>query len=311
MSDVQLCPQCQARLRIPDEKAGQSVKCPKCGTRFRAGSNTSQDEFDEPWMQDDRGDDQYGELPGAPQRKAGKTPRRTGNLQPFLRRWLIACGILAAISILLAVGGLFSEPVAIAATAVCVVWSIGCILGGHIWIAIELGRESALKALAAMTVPFYALVTAMQRKPPLKGGVVMGSVVAPTVLLGLMMLVFGPMYTGEGQRAARARSWDDMIRRMESNTPVDAPIVAATIYVASRPGSLDNLQPRGERLLSRFDSYVPGSLQIDAANRTIRYEYRGPERFEKLYALYLASETGAFVVDSRPQTTQPARVARP
>ncbi|QDU36840.1 hypothetical protein Mal4_11400 [Maioricimonas rarisocia] len=301
MSHVNQCPQCQARLRIPEERAGQAVKCPKCGTRFRTEGKPPQEEFDEPWLEDDFGDEEYGDLPDVPQKKTKKKPRRTGSLQPFLRQWLTACAILAAVSILLAVGGLFSEPVAIAATAVCIVWSLGCILGGHFWIAIELGKESALKALAALTVPFYALATAMSRKPPMKGGIVMASVIAPTVLLGLMMLAFKPMYTGEGRRAARARSWDDMIHRMESNTPANASIVNATVYVASRPGSLDNLQPRAEQLLTRFDSYVPGSLQIDAANRTIRYQYRGSKRFEKLYALYLSSETGAFVVDSRPQ----------
>ncbi|MEW4528058.1 MJ0042-type zinc finger domain-containing protein [Maioricimonas sp. JC845] len=304
MSQVCQCPQCSARLRIPDAKRGQAVKCPKCGTRFRAGQEP-QDELDEPWLDDDLSADDYGELPDVPQRKAKKKTRRSGDLQPFLRQWLTACGVIAAVTILLAIGGLFSEPVAIAATAICVVWSIGCVLGGHIWIAIDLGKESALKAIAAMFVPFYALATSMQKRPPMKGGIVIVSVVAPTILLGLMLLVFRPMYVGDAKQAARARNWKSMIHRMESNTPADAPVVTARFRVASRPGSLDNLQPRCEQLLSQFDSYVPGSLQIDAANRIIGYQYRGPKQFDRLFAMYLGSETKAFIPQAPVEQQQP------
>ncbi len=34
MSLSQTCPQCRVRLRVPDEKVGQTIRCPKCGHAF-------------------------------------------------------------------------------------------------------------------------------------------------------------------------------------------------------------------------------------------------------------------------------------
>ena len=36
MPDLMNCPQCERRLRVPDQLRGQSVKCPTCGTIFTA-----------------------------------------------------------------------------------------------------------------------------------------------------------------------------------------------------------------------------------------------------------------------------------
>jgi predicted Zn finger-like uncharacterized protein len=42
MPDLIYCPQCERKLRVPDELRGRSVKCPTCGTIFTAASETAQ-----------------------------------------------------------------------------------------------------------------------------------------------------------------------------------------------------------------------------------------------------------------------------
>jgi predicted Zn finger-like uncharacterized protein len=36
MNIVTQCPDCEQRLHVPDSALGRTVKCPKCGTAFRA-----------------------------------------------------------------------------------------------------------------------------------------------------------------------------------------------------------------------------------------------------------------------------------
>ena len=42
MPDLMNCPQCERRVRVPDELRGRSVKCPTCGTIFTAPSEAAQ-----------------------------------------------------------------------------------------------------------------------------------------------------------------------------------------------------------------------------------------------------------------------------
>jgi predicted Zn finger-like uncharacterized protein len=39
MPHVTECPQCQRKLRVPDELLGKKVRCPSCGTSFAAGTS--------------------------------------------------------------------------------------------------------------------------------------------------------------------------------------------------------------------------------------------------------------------------------
>lgn len=285
------CPHCFARLRVPDERIGQTLKCPSCKERFESAPSL-----------DDPGD--AFSLPKKSKRKKKKSARKA-SLQPFLNRWLIAVGITLAIAFLIGIGGMFSEPLAMVATGICVVAMLLCLFGGQVWMAIDLGRENIGKGVLSFLFAPAGLVMAYQDGGPARrGAVVFASMVAPLALLGLMLLVYLPKYDPATRQANRADRWEDLIRRMESSTAADAPIVDTIVAVSSRPGSLDGIEPRCEELLSKFPSYVAGSLKIDAANRTIAYSYRGHPKFNKLYVFYLGAETQAFIYSSRPVDPQ-------
>jgi hypothetical protein len=115
-----------------------------------------------------------------------------------------------------------------------------------------------------------------------------------SVLLGLMLLVYLPKYTGAGQRAAQTATWVDLMHKLDGQVRPETPVVTVALRVAARPGSLNGLQPGCEALLLPFKSYVPGSLKIDADARIMTYQYRGHENFKTMIAFYLSSQTGAF-----------------
>lgn len=289
-------------LRIPDEKVAAVVKCPQCGAKFRA-SEASADRPRRVGASSDRRVEEDDDTDAPPSRSRKQTKRKSSasaSLQPFLRRWLIACGIVLAVTAIIGVVGLFSEPVAMTASVICIVAIIGCALAGSIWMAIDLGKESPWLAVGSLLMPAVGLVWAFQKKSPARrGAVVFVSLVAPTLLLGLMLLFFLPKYTGAGQRGRQTANWGDLMRQMDSRVTPDTPVVTVTVRVASNPGSLDGIEPKCEALLRPFKSYVQGSLKIDAGARLITYQYRGHENFNQMIAFYLSSSTGAFT----PQET--------
>ncbi len=286
MSHICQCPECGKSLRIPDEKAAAIVKCPQCGSKFRAGAPHDDVEADE--------------LLPRPRKSSRKKSFKVGSLQPFLRRWLMACSIVLVVAALFGIAGLFSEVLAIVASVICVVAIISCLLAGRIWMAIDLGKDSLPLGILAFLVPIAGVIVSFQKKgPALRGAVVFVSMVAPTVLLGLMLLVFYPKYSGTGQKAAQTAKWEDLMQQLDSHVRPETPVVTVTIRVASRPGGLDNIQPQCEALLSGYKSYVPGSLKVDAPGRTLTYQYRGSENFDTMIAFYLGSKTGAFTPQGR------------
>lgn len=301
MSLASQCPECGKALRIPDEKATAMVKCPQCGAKFRV-SETSPDSPRRDGIAVKRrvpeempADDDLDVLPTRKRKQTKKKSSVSGSLQPFLWRWSIACGIVLAIVAILGVVGMFNEPVAITASMICVVAIIGCALAGSIWMAIDLGKESASLAVGSLLMPPVGLVWAFQKKGPARrGAVVFVSLVAPTLLLGLMLLFFLPKYTGTGKRAVQTAKWDDLMRQMDSKVTPETPVVTVTVRVASNPGSLDGIEPKCEALLRPFKNYVQGSLKIDAGARLITYQYRGHENFNQMIAFYLSSSTRAF-----------------
>ncbi len=302
MSQTSQCPECGKSLRIPDEKATAVVKCPQCGAKFRA-SEASADSPRRDGVSGKRrvqeetpSDDDFDALPTRTRKQTKKKKSSaSGSLQPFLRRWLIACGIVLAITAIIGVVGMFNEPVAMTASMICVVAIVGCALVGSIWMAMDLGKESAWLAVGSLLMPAIGLVWAFQKKSPARrGAVVFVSSLAPLLLLGLMLLVFYPKYTGAGQRGRQTANWEDLMRQMDSKVTPETPVVTVTVRVASNPGGLDGIEPRCEALLRPYKSYVQGSLKIDAGARLITYQYRGHETFNQMIAFYLSSSTGVF-----------------
>lgn len=280
MSFTSQCPECGKSLRIPDEKAGAMVKCRTCGVKFRAAVESDEDV----------------DLPPPRSRKSSrKKSAASGALQPFLRRWLIAVGVVLALTLILGIVGLSSEILALTASMVCVVTIIGCLLTGTIWMVIDLAKEDGKAALLAALMPPAGAMMSFQRKSPARrGAIVFVSMVAPTLLLGLMLLFFLPKYTGAGKRGVQTAKWEDLMRQMDSKVTPETPVVTVTVRVASNPGGLDGIEPRCEALLRPHKSYVHGSLKIDAGARLITYQYRGHENFNQMIAFYLGSSTGVF-----------------
>lgn len=308
MSRISQCSGCGKPLRIPAEKAAAVVKCPKCGIKFRpsgkpTGRHPRRDLAPNDHAAQDHADfEEACETLPSHSRKSMRTKgsARSGKLQPFLGRWLIACGIVLTVATLFAVGGMFSETLAIIASVICVVAMLGCLVTGTVWTAIDLGKESILLGISVVLVPVIGPAVAFQKRGPApRGAVVVTSMIAPTLLLGLLLLVYYPKYTGAGQQTVRTAKWDDLMRRMDDQVVPETQVATVTIRVASRPGSLEGIEPKCEVLLTPFRSYVQGSLKVDAGTRTITYQYRGSERFDKLIAFYLGSSTGAFIPQDR------------
>lgn len=278
MSHVTQCPACSKSLRLPEEKVGTTVRCPSCGEKFRAREVEQEPEEHEPRTA----------------RLRSRKSTGTGSLSRFLRPWLIACGGFMALALILTVAGIFSEPMALVASFFCIAGILGCILAGTIWTAIDLGRESLPHALLVICFPAAGPILAFQKKgPALRGAVVFASSVAPLLLVGLILLTLRPLHQGQGPWGRTAK-WGNLVRQMDARVKPDTPVLEATIHVASRPGSLDGIEPRCESLLTQFKCYVPGSLRINAPAREISYKYRGEKQFESLLAWYLSSSTGLF-----------------
>lgn len=301
MSRIHHCPGCRAALRVPEAKVGKVVACPACGTKSRASAIAG----------DGADTDGAANAGSAPLRQVAAPPRRgragmakpaTGRatLRPFLQRWLTACGGVLAVAALLGAAGLVWEPPAMAASLICCAAIVCCTLAGTVWMAVDFGRGNVPLGLAVLLMPPIGIGLAFRdRGPARRGAVVYASSLAPAALLGLMLLAFLPRYTGAGQRAAQADGWEDLILQLDGRLRPDTPTVSVTYSVASRPGEMNGLGQEGERLLSRFKCYVPGSFAVDAGAGTIAYQYRGPEQFEALFAFYLSSATGAFFPQHR------------
>lgn len=266
MPQISQCPECGKRLRIPEERMATVVKCRGCGQRFRAAEAAGPDGLrrssavrKKRTHENDSVDEDLCTAPAhdlMPRRKSG---RRNGAMQPFLRRWLIACGVILALAALVGAGGFFSEALALAACLICGTVVLCCAMAGTVWMALDLGRENFFLGLGVLFMPAIGLGLAFRNKgPALRGAVVFASAVPPTLLMGLMVLVFRPMYDGSGRQAANAARCQDLLHRMDDQFGPNTPVVSVTMRVASRPGGLDGVESQGEVLLGQFKSYVPG-----------------------------------------------------
>lgn len=299
MARVIRCPNCEASLKIPAEMAGSGVRCRSCGHKFRVPEKSTRkrakpadDEYDEY--------DEYAEQDAAAARSRSRSGRRrkkkpsknANPLHSFLRPWLIACGAVMGVTLLIGLGGLASEIVAMVASGICVAAAIGCVLVGRTWMSIDLGKESMLQGVASFFIPLVGVaLTVANRGPSMRGLVVYVSAIAPALLGLAMVSIYERSYTGAGRAAVRVENATDMINKLEEKIGPDAPVKTGRLKVISNTGEMPNLQAKCEPLLSQFDSYVTGSLKVDVAANTLTFEYRGPELIIRAYGMFLGNST--------------------
>jgi predicted Zn finger-like uncharacterized protein len=108
------CPQCERKLRVPDDLLGRSVKCPTCGTTFTApataaeavaipsagpGEEAPPESYQVEDLRrtgpahghDDLAAEEYGEVP------SGLRRRRRADLQPHRGTLILVLGILSIV----------------------------------------------------------------------------------------------------------------------------------------------------------------------------------------------------------------------
>jgi predicted Zn finger-like uncharacterized protein len=125
MPEVVNCPQCERKLRVPEELLGKKVKCPTCGNTFTAEAGPAgadaapppppppaaeerpsrRSPSDEVEQEDDRPsrrsrrDDRYDDEPRPRRRSSGSyVPHRGTLILVFGILGLVACGIFAPIA---------------------------------------------------------------------------------------------------------------------------------------------------------------------------------------------------------------------
>lgn len=303
MSKVE-CPECGKSLKVPDSKRGATVRCPACQAKFRIPELKEPRRPNHPRERDSRRSRSRQERPGPGSRSSRLTPSDSFDTKAFIKRLLPVHGAVLGLSTLLIIGGFFSAYSSLAAAGLLIVAAIGCIITGRVWMAIDIGRRSVGIGIAALLVPAVGVVYAFRKKgPPMRGAITLISCLAPTLLLGLVVLLFAPGENGRPAFGPRSPStaqspetWARMIEQAELNLTDDSPIITANLKITLRPGgSIDDLAARGDSLLQRFPSYVPGSFSVDIASRTGTLQYRGQENRKSAYAYFVGLSTNTFV----------------
>jgi len=219
-------------------------------------------------------------------------------------RLLPVHGVILGLAVLLIVGGFFSRYASLAAAGVLGVAAVACIVTGRIWMAVDICRRSVGLGLAALLVPAVGVAVSFRdRGRSMRGAITLISCLVPTLLLGLVVLLFAPGDSGRPafgpgapSKAMRPEAWADIIEKAEKDLADDSPVVTVNLKVTARgPGSVETLASEGERLLGRFPSYVAGSFQVDVANRTGTLQYRGKDQHKNAYAFYVGLSTNTFV----------------
>ena len=90
--------------------------------------------------------------------------------------------------------------------------------------------------------------------------------------------------------------WAQIIEDKEREAGADVPVLSATCTISGiRGDGVADLAERGETLLSRFSSFVPGSFQVDAATKTLVFQCRGDSRQARAMGFFLGTSTKTFV----------------
>ncbi len=210
---------------------------------------------------------------------------------------------MCALTLVTAIGGFFSEPVAMAATVIGLVAALGLLFAGHIWFVVIAFQESTVLGGATIFVPLlwiYCLANRIGRSQ--LAFALLVSALIPA-LLGLCLAVtFTARYTPEGRAATRevqfAKNADKMvqlIREHESRSPPTGEPRETTYSYAIRIEDPARFISQGDQGLSQFSGYIKGSLRIDETRRRISFQHRGAGDLEQKYVLYLAFETNVLI----------------
>ncbi|MEZ6137338.1 MAG: hypothetical protein R3C53_20815 [Pirellulaceae bacterium] len=235
-----------------------------------------------------------------PNRSNMRTPTATGKgaLQPFLSRWCIGLGTCVALLLVLAIAGLFSQGVAFGFIIICFIITLGCLIVGQIWMAVELGKTNVALGIAALFVSIVGLVFAIKgRGNGQRAAVIYVSSLLPIILGAIFAPIYQSKFTSEGRNRARTAKLSndlpkltEMISNTEREIDDSAPLATAT-FKYTLIGGKQITAAQCDAILSPFKHYVKGSFQIDSENRTASFEYRGTERLASQYKLLLYNRT--------------------
>ena len=261
------CPGCSVRIKVADGKHGRFA-CPKCGQtllikpppgspapaqRPALAPQTPADPLFDPLAMPNIPTKSalpnveafpristagVGGLPNQPSATARRGPATSGlPLKGFLIRLAIIHAIIAGVMLLMTLVGLFSEPLAMGASVVAIVCTLGLLFTGRIWMIVIAFQETAVQGLLVLLVPYYWLIYMITRKGrTIQAFSVLVSTLIPA-LLGLgMVAVFMTRYEGGSPRArsspflsqSRRAETEKRIADMKITAPVLPPPVVAT-----------------------------------------------------------------------------------
>jgi hypothetical protein len=232
-------------------------------------------------------------------------------LKPFLKHLELGVGILCVLITAIAIGGLFSEPIAMVATIIGVLAMVGLALAGRVWFVVIAFQESVILGVATIFVPLlwaYCLAKRIGRSQ--LAFALMVSALIPGVVTLCSVMIFTARHSPAGRSAARAaiyaKSADNMVKvihEYESKNPSTGKPREVAYTCAIRIKDPARFISVGERGLSQFDGYVQGSLIVHEEGRRITFRYRGTDELRRRYRLYLSFETNV-IISGIPVTTE-------
>lgn len=345
---VVTCPGCSVRIKVADGKHGRFA-CPKCGQTLLikppAGASGSPAPAQRPASAPQQPADPLsnplsdplavpnvptqpalpnvgafprmqttgiGGLPNRPTATARRGQATSGlPLKGFLIRLAIVHAIIAGVMLLMTLVGLLSEPLAMGASVVAIICTLGLLFTGRIWMIVIAFQETAVQGLLVLLVPYYWLIYMVTRKGrAIQAFSVLASTLIPALLALAMVAVFMARYEGGSPRArsspflspSRRAVTEKRIADMKITAPVLPPPVVTTpaepvLQTVSFPifsqGSVD--LPKADQALNAVAGYVAGSVRADAQQGTITLQYYGSEVMATQYGLALSSSAGIMV----------------
>ena len=328
MTSIIQCPKCSTRLKIAADSGGSQYRCPTCSTMLRVGGKPQIHTTAAPPAQEQgpspqpppsvlpvaaplsasnilppaspgRGFDAVPSSLGGRGREAASAPKAgsgvgASDLQPFLRKWMIAMSIVAGLVVLLTLAGFVSDLAGLFAAILSMLMAVGCIFGGRFWIAIMLGRRNMLEGVLAVFIPLVGLVMALQRKGELLKGAVLYATALVFCLLGLATVaLFKPSDRSARKQSGRAAELEakafQRLRLRETELPKSKEVRLETYRLIARPADVNNFVAGADSTLRQFKYYEPGSFTFDSANRTVMFKHTGNEEIAFLLKMYLCN----------------------
>jgi hypothetical protein len=315
-NDSVTCPGCGAKYRTKAQP-GSKLKCPKCKTTLAIPQPLDPLPLDplplDPLDASLTLAPSDGRLPPASSvpnrsRRPATSSRRQGgiSLDPELRGFLKPLGIgIAAVCgliVLLTIGGLASEAVALAAAIVGVIAMLGLAFAGRIWFIVIGFRHNIGLGIATIFVPLlWSYCLAKQLRHSQHALVLLLSALIPAIVtLGALGILKGK-YSPEGKNASRAAQFaenalklGEVIKKEEQqNAPSGEGITwSCRVENVESPA---RFVYEGNRALSEFKGYEKDSMAYDPTSRQFSFRMRGSKDMASKYRLYLGFKTNTLV----------------